>query len=256
MSEGARLADQARQMSDVFQTGVVTAEQNPASAGGPVAAQFPRKFGGRDPYDDVMNMRRQLADANGNTPFGQLEYTDDVARWAMRKQAVAEEADFDAWFNRNYNKNNLASRQFAQEINPQFYSEREKEIMARAKEAAALKIIQLRGPKTKEELYKVWLIESGRVDLPKDWDRIGPSYAYTDQEANKNFKKGLLSLPKFLNRSQRNANAGRPSNPFKRESAVPNRFPLQGAGQGSSNAPLSNGPNTYSRAFLAQAMNV
>lgn len=252
MSEGARLVDQAQKMSEAFQAGVVTAPEIPAgNTGAPAAAQFPRKFGGRDPYDDVMNMRQQLAtDKMGNTPFGQLEYTDDVARYFIRKQERASEADFDAWFNRNYNKNDLASRQFAQEINPQFYSEREKEIMARAKEAAALKIIQLRGPRTKEELYKVWLIESGRVELPEKWDRIGPSYAYSEQKANQEFKKGLFSLPKFLNRSQRDANSKK-SNPFYRTSSVANRFPVTGAA-GAKNGPLASGDDTYSKAFLKE----
>lgn len=260
VQEGGKLASQAKDLSATFEPGVVTAPVDRDNVqGGAAAEQFPRKFGGRDPYDDVMRMRQQLVtDGQGNTPFGQLEYTDDVARWAMRKEQVSEAADFDSWFGKNYHKSDLASRAFAQEVNPEYYAARERDIMTRAQEAAKLKIIQLRGPRTKEELMKVWLIQSGRVELPADWDRIGPSYDYSANPGSKSqqaFKRGLFTLPSFTNREQRARRARAEQNPFGdgTDAASRNTFPFQGGNNANAgNTVFSNAPNSVAARFMDQ----
>ena len=259
--EGGHLVSQAKDLTATFENGVVTApgDTSTAAQGGASAVQFPRKFGGRDAYDDVMQMRQQLVTdpATGQTPFGRLQYTDDVARWMMRKEQAGESANFDSWFAKNYHKNSLAERQFAQEVNPEFYSAREREIMTKAQEAAKLKIIQLRGPRTKEELMKVWLIESGRVVLPPNWDQIGSTYSVDDAagkaEALKNFNKGLFRLPSFTGRNYREGPADAAQNPFKvGKQAAQNPFPMFGNGE---SAPLSTGVGTVGQKFLSQVRN-
>lgn len=255
--EGGKLANQARDLSDVMAPGVITAP--PAQGGqqgGAAAGNMPRKFGGADPYDDVMNMRQQLSDGQGKTPFGDLEYTDEVARWQIRKQKIAELAEFDSWFGKNYNVNDLAGRTFAQEVNPEYYSAREREIMTKAKMAAKLKMIQLRGPKNKEDLYMVWLIESGRVVLPPDWDRIGSSgkEAFVADTEKAHLGRGMFRQPRFTNEQQRARQTTSDANPFQSndpDAAANNAFPFQGTNLGG-NKPLSKGPNSVARGFLSQ----
>lgn len=118
-SEGGHLANEAQDMSEKFQQGVVTGTANDTGTqGGAKAVQFQRKFGGADPMDNEMNQRMQLMDEDGMTPFGQVYYDDKVGKWLERKAQVEEVANLDAWFNSNFNKNNLADRQFAQQIYP------------------------------------------------------------------------------------------------------------------------------------------
>jgi hypothetical protein len=126
---------------------------------------------------------------------------------------VEEVANLDSWFNANFNKNNLADRQFAQQIYPEFYDSREQEMIKRAKEAVKLKMIQLRGPQSKEDMYKLWLINTGRVQLPEDWDRIGPSATTANGQPDaatqqQRLKAGLIHMPKFRSFQQRETNAG------------------------------------------------
>lgn len=208
--EGMHLVNEAQdfteRMQDVPKTG--DADTTTQAQGGAIATQFGRKFDARTPYDDDINMRMQLMDKNGMTPFGQVYYDDRVARWMEKKAAVQETANLDKWFNAEYNKNNLADRQFAQQIYPEFYAERERQMLAKAKEALAIKMIQLRGPQSKEDLYKQWLINTGRVVLPPDWDRIGPSATQVNMEKETAlFRSQLIRLPKFVNTNVREDHA-------------------------------------------------
>ena len=138
-SEGMKLANEGQRLTEKMARGVITA---PASTqgvqGGAQAVQFERNFTARDPMDDEMNTKMQLMDKEGMTPFGQVYYDDKVGKWLERKEAMNEVANFDAYFNREFNKNDLASRQFAQQIYPEFYSSREREMMVRAEEVVKL----------------------------------------------------------------------------------------------------------------------
>lgn len=206
--EGGELLNEGRAMSETFADQPVTAPATTGGTqGGAQAEAFPRRFGGATRYDDEMNMKMQLMDDNGMTPFGQVYYDDKVGRWLEKKQQVAELANLDSWFGANFNKNNLADRQFAQTIYPEYYSAREQEMARKAKAALDLKLIQLRGPQSKEDMYKLWLINTGRVTLPEDWDRIGPAGFKGAAEESKLFKAGLLKIPKLRTQTQRADNA-------------------------------------------------
>lgn len=206
--EGGKLLNEGRAMTETFADQPVTAPAaTGGTQGGAQAEAFPRRFGGATRYDDEMNMKMQLMDDKGMTPFGQVYYDDKVGRWLEKKQQVAELANLDSWFGANFNKNNLADRQFAQTIYPEYYSAREQEMARKAKAALDLKLIQLRGPQSKEDMYKLWLINTGRVTLPEDWDRIGPAGFSTAQKESEKFKAGLLKIPKLRTWSEREANA-------------------------------------------------
>lgn len=215
VKEGMHLVKEARRTTGKMRHGLVTAEAPDKNGvqGGAQVVQFERKFDARDAYDDEMNTKMQLMDKEGMTPFGQVFFDDKTGRWLERKAAVAEAANFDAYFNKEFNKNDLASRQWAQSINPDFYKAREDEMNEKAEVILRLKKIQLRGPQDKEDLYMLWLIESGQVELPAGWDRLGPSY---DSDFNKNtlaaqneksFVQGLIRLPLFKVWGERDRNA-------------------------------------------------
>ncbi len=208
--EGMKLAKEAQVLTERMRDGVITAPAPTGGVqGGAQAVQFQKKFDAKDKMDDEMNTKLQLMDETGMTPFGQVYYDDKVGRWLERKAAVSEAANFDAYFNREFNKNDLASRQWAQQIHPDFYKAREDEMNERAEIVLRLKKIQLRGPQDKQDLYMLWLIESGRVQLPADWDTIGPGYHANSitpaakAQNERRYNQGLIRMPLFLTNVQR-----------------------------------------------------
>lgn len=217
MSAGERgmaTARQAQRLQEVMDPGVVTGKTDTQGVqGGAKAVQFERKFDARSPYDDEMNTKMQLMDKDGMTPFGQVYYDDKVGKWLERKQGALEAADFDSYFNANFNKNDLASRQFAQQLNPEFYEAREREMDERVEVVKALKKMQLRGPQNKQDVYMLWLIETGRVQLPPNWDTIGPGYDAPPADNTARFQKGLIKMPLFLSKDQTAVAAGRNAQP-------------------------------------------
>lgn len=255
--QGMALAKEAQVQAEKWQDGVYTAGAPQGGVqGGAQAVMFRRKFDARDPMDDEMNTKIQLMDKDGMTPFGQVFYDDKVGRWLERKAATAEAANFDRYFAQNFNKNDLASRQWAQKINPDWYKQREDEMNERANMVVKLKAIQLRGPQSKEDLYMLWLIETGRVVLPADWDRIAPGVAGKDvpNEAGnlKNWWASLIRLPLFLTTDQKkarateNQRAGAWGSP-----ATSSNFFSTGPNTGN-NGPLARGGNTMSLGFLKE----
>lgn len=252
--EGSMLANEGQRLTSKMRDGIVTGVSDEQGAqGGAKAVQLPRRFDARDSYDDMMNQRMQLMDKDGMTPFGQVYYDDKVGRWLQKKADAVEAANMDAWFNKEFNKNNLADRQFAQQINPKFYEERERLLRERTEEVLNLKMIQLRGPRTKEDLYKLWLINTGRVQLPADWDRIGadPSGGEgINDDMRANFREGLIRLPKFWTQNQRRSNARElgARGLWGNEAAARNQFRMGVAN--AKNAPLSQAPGTLAESFL------
>ncbi len=89
--EGGALVDLGRRTTEALEGGVTTGTKNDVGVqGGAQASQFPRKFDARSPMDDVMRMRQQISDGAGKTPFGDLQYTDEVARWMIDKEKAVE----------------------------------------------------------------------------------------------------------------------------------------------------------------------
>jgi hypothetical protein len=193
------LAREAQALNESLRDNLVTGTPQAATQGGAAPAQLPRKITAYDRMDDEMNTKLQLMDKDGMTPFGQVYYDEKVGKWLERKAAAVETANLDAWFNEQFNKPDLASRQFAQQLYPDFYRDRERLMMERAQEVLKLKMIQLRGPQSKEDMYKLWMLNTGRVQLPEDWDRIGSDggQAADAKKRTANFAAGLVRLPLF-----------------------------------------------------------
>lgn len=264
--QGMHLAKEAQAFSEKMRDGVVTANEVRTGGvqGGAYAAQLPRKFEAYDRMDDEMNTKMQLMDQDGMTPFGQVYYDERVGKWLQKKEAAAEAANLDSWFNKEFNKNDLASRQLAQELYPDFYKTRERELLDRMQEVYKLKMIQLRGPQSKEDLYKLWLLNTGRVVLPPDWDRIGASPQVDaagnvdTRAARRQFMTGLVRMPLFQSANQRDAYAAsnrRNNMPISNPAATNDFFALTNNNALAENGPLVQGRDTYNKLFLGEVRN-
>jgi hypothetical protein len=95
-------------------------------------------------------------------------------------------------------------------------------MVERAKMALRIKLLKLRGPKTEEDLITIWGLQTGRIKLDKDWDRVG-AYEMTPDEHDKEgevssrqrFANGLFNFRRYLSSAERLKNGEDASNPFK-----------------------------------------
>jgi len=173
--------------------------------------------------DQRMLTRRQLMNASGpggvNTPFGLVTATDEDFEWLERKRKLEELANFDAWIGRNFHKGDVAARKWLQETMPEYYEQRERLAVERAKFALRVFLLKLRGPKNEKDLLLLWGLETGRITLDDGWDRIGyhPKDAKDEagfKELQKRFAKNLFGPYRYLSQAERQANSTSANNPF------------------------------------------
>jgi hypothetical protein len=144
--------------------------------GGATTRSFPRHFdSGTDAWDKVSKLKRGMVvdPATAMTPFGPLEFSDRDAHALLAKENAAKEMAFDGWFGQNFHKNDLPTRRLAQELNPDYYAQREALLVAKAKMALRIKLMQLRGPRSEEDLQILYGLQSGDIRLETGWDTIG-----------------------------------------------------------------------------------
>lgn len=221
VTEGGRIQNEAMRMQEQAEVGVQTNAQNVQVAGdtgaqgGARAAQFPRKFSARSDRDDLVRMKMEMMDEDGMTPFGQVQFTERDARWLMEKQKAQEAANFDKWFGANFHTNDVAGRAVAQELYPRYYEERERHMTERAKLALRIKLMELRGPKSEEDLLVLYGLQSGILQLDDGWDKIGFNFEDSNMNDPRNgFKRGLLSLRRLFATNDNRLQNARVDAPF------------------------------------------
>lgn len=173
-----------------------------------------------DRYDDVANIKNQYAHMNqGNTNWV-VPFTESDAAFLMRKRNIEERAQFDMWIQQKYNLADPAQNMMLQQIAPDLYQRREEVIDTQQDMVSRYAKMRLRGAKSIDDLYFEWLIETGRLTLPKGpiWDPVAWRKAQfdnprgdpeTDRQANRQrYYAGFFSPLKWMSNSQ----AGREAN--------------------------------------------
>lgn len=221
----ADIPGKAAQTEQELEEGVYTriAPDDPKTVqGGAKAESFARDFkGARDPQDQLMMMKAQMVQQK-DPYFGQVTASDSDFRWLAKKAKAAEEVDFDDWFGSNFHTNDLATRKFAQEINPGYYDARIENMAKRAKLALRIRAIQLRGPQSDEDLKLVYMFNRGLIELDANWDRIGPPHEGPVDPAKQQaaFRRQLFNLPDIFSNKSRVRKAQDRENPFRSKAGV------------------------------------
>lgn len=187
------------------------------------AASFPTsEFKNRSPLDEQMQQRVEMVKAyggSGATPFGQLTVTDRELAWLAQKRETAEAANLDAWIGSHFNVNDVATRAWLQRTYPQYFERREEEMTRRAKFALRVNLLLMRGPRNRKDLILQWGLQTGRITLDKDWDRIGPHLgdgeAFDNAAQQKRYRNGLFSIRRYMTDAERKAGATDSTNPFR-----------------------------------------
>lgn len=202
--------------------GVFTSATPPGTrSGGNITQAFPRGgLGTASPSkDELMRMKQQMMDPNtGMSAFGEVSATDEDFKWLQSKRRTEEAANFDSWVGNNFHSNDAVTRAWLQEVYPEYYEEREQLMLERAKLALRIKLLLLRGPKNEKDLILMWGLETGNIELDRDWDVIGPSTTtvsgITNAAEQRRFAQGLLGHKQYKSDSERKAFANSYSNPF------------------------------------------
>lgn len=133
--------------------------------------EFPIVKTPHDAYDNIANIKSQYANQAAGTnwivPFEQAD-----AAWLMRKRNAEEKAAFDTWVMQKFDVTDPTQNMLLQSIAPELYRRREEIIDQQQDLVSKYAKLRLRGAKTLEDLRFEWLLETGRISLPKGpiWD--------------------------------------------------------------------------------------
>ncbi len=90
---------------------------------------------------------------------------------------------------------------------PEYFETREKQIQEVADLQTKIAQLRLRGPRSKEDMFLIWLLYSGKLQIPKGaiW---APDQWYADRDGN-NLNRGLFNPHRYVNQAGRPALAAR-----------------------------------------------
>ena len=242
----SRLITEATNYTKQAQSGVVTHDIQQGATPAQRTGIFPRGgLSAAEPKDELMKEKMEFlrtAQAAGRpavTELGLVTATDSDFQWLQRKRETEAMANLDQWVGTNFHTGDVATRKWLQETYPEYYESRERLMVDRAKFALRVKLLLLRGPKTQKDLVLQWGLQTGRIKLDRDWDRIGPdgTRPFNAADEQDRFGKGLFSPSRYLSDDERIGNAyfGNGMNPG--DNGAQNPFMPAGTGQSDGQIP-------------------
>ncbi len=220
-SKGKKLQQSHRAATERLESGyypIAAPEDKPRS--GHTTTVFPVKTpNARSPHDEITRAKMQILQAGpqfgaqGVSQFGTVQASDADFETFRRAAQAEETANYTQWKLKNFYKNDVVSRAWFQEADPGIFESMEKEMVERAKMALRINLLLLRGPRNEQDLILQYGLESGQVQLDRDWNVIGPSGAMkanggvdiaTEQ---KRFAEGLFKMSAFRSYDQERNNA-------------------------------------------------
>lgn len=213
-SKGSRIVSENVRTTQDAESGIYTHKAHTGESA-VATGSFPR--GGlqaRDARDELVSEKAQMMNSQGMTPFGQVQATDADFKWLQKKREADQLANFDSWAGENFHSNDPATRKWHQEVNPEYYESRERLMVDRAKLALRIKLMKLRGPKNEKDLMLWWALQTGRIQLDRDWDVIGPfsddkNRKFDEAKEQERFKGGLFNIRRYQTSGERDtAQAG------------------------------------------------
>lgn len=155
--------------------------------------QFPTAgLTAKDPRDELMSLKLGTGNAAGVTPFGQLKASDKDFEWMRKKALAAEKANFEQWFAQHFDRMSPAQKKRAKELFPSFYAERQKLLKQQSANLYDLARIKLNGIDSYEDLFKMYMAQTGRLDVGPLNHLLNPEAASARSQGVA-FRRGLLN---------------------------------------------------------------
>lgn len=165
-----------------------------------MAEQYPSKgYDARDARDAKYELIAELQGdtPTGATPYGQVQWNDDVVRWMEKKKQAGVKAQFEQWFAAHFDKMSPTAKALAQDLYPNFYRERLQTLKLNVKLLEQLASIRLRGVQTKSDLFLQYAADQGLIDLSGIENVLHPEKMAADQ--TQRFKRGVFNPRRLLN---------------------------------------------------------
>lgn len=239
------IASYLARMDEAMRGGVYTHKiKTPAAGQGEGTAQvtssFPRYgLGGADSRDELVRMKMEMIEKHGKTgqtPFGQVNLSDEDIQYLIRKRETEGEANFDAWLGANFHTDSVTIRQWLQRIYPKFYNDRESAMINKAKTALRICRILDKGPQDEEDLILQFGLQNGLIELEPEWNVIGPNKRDPGMETQaKRFQDRLMMKRRYKTDEERKVPAEQDYNPFRTMAGKTEHFPFSGGAVGPTN---------------------
>lgn len=239
----SKLKSKLQQHTKDAEGGIYTAVEAPGgeAKGANMTALFPRKgYSTASARDEILRQKQELLATStstagaGMTKFGQLQVTDADLKALRHKTDTEALINFHTWEQGLYTHDPVR-RAWLDSVDPDFAASRIDLMVDRAQFALRVKTLLLRGPRSQEDLILMWGLQSGRIKLDDDWDRIGPSktsFTSADQvKQQERFKYGLMNPWAYQSDKERTTAQMDDTNPFKPQDAT-------AAGQGQNPSPF------------------
>ena len=136
--------------------------------------EFPYVPFAPDAYDDTAMYKAKFAAAANVGENWVVPFTEQDASYLKRQRDQIENADFDRWVMQKFDLNDPAQLFLFQQIAPEQFQRRMDLIDYQQNIVTKYAKNRLMGPRTMEDLKFEWLVETGRIELPKGpiWDPV------------------------------------------------------------------------------------
>lgn len=164
------------------------------------AEQFPTgEFSKGQPEDEHMDMIYELQkDKKGNdtgvTPFGQLTWQDKYTQYMLKQQQLKLHAEFEDWFAQTYDLMEPAQKEIARKLFPRFYEARKQKLAENLELMKEIARVRIEGVKTKEDLYLLFAMERGDIDMDQMLNVLTPELTMNRKGAYGLFERGILNI--------------------------------------------------------------
>lgn len=137
--------------------------------------EFPYVPFAADSYDSIAAIKSTMAPraaGAGGGPQYVVPFEKEDAEYLLRQRAQVENADYDRWVMQKYDLSDPAQNFLMQQIAPDQFQRRLDLIDYQQALVSKYARIRLLGPKSQDDLRFEWLVETGRIQLPKGpiWD--------------------------------------------------------------------------------------
>lgn len=162
------------------------------------AEYFPTAYlSAADERDLMMQTRLQL----GNE-LGQQQFKEQDAEWLLKKIRAAKDADFQAWFAKNYDKSSVTAKAWGREVFPEYYKQRLATLDINLDTLRKLARIKIRGVETPEDVALQYAADQGLLPMEQLQNILhgGGETGVATQQAR--FQRGLFNINTFFDGSR------------------------------------------------------
>ncbi len=163
-----------------------------------LGVSFPRRiFADDSERDSYIEWKRNAK----KEVYGEKRLEKEDYEYEKDKDRNVQYAQWLNWAETYFNLADPAEQRIVEQLMPEYFDERAKQIHEVAELQVKIAELMLRGPRSKDDLFLIWLINSGKLKVPKGaiW---APDKWYAGQDGN-NLNRGLFNPHRYVQQAGR-----------------------------------------------------